>query len=85
MARRGISAKTLKKMLKKKGLKTTGKKATLTRRAKKARLIKGGIWPFETKPRQGRCDENGQRGPCRPVTDTCPDGKSTPAYSPDCN
>jgi hypothetical protein len=42
MARRGASVKTLKKMLKSKGLKTTGKKATLTRRAKKAKLMKGG-------------------------------------------
>lgn len=33
--------KTLKRMLKKKGLKTTGKKAALTRRAKQAGL-KGG-------------------------------------------
>ena len=40
--RKGMSVKTLKRMLKKKGLKTTGKKATLTRRAKKARLMKGG-------------------------------------------
>lgn len=36
--RRGASVKTLKRMLKKNGLKTTGKKATLTRRAKKAHL-----------------------------------------------
>ena len=41
--RRGVPVKTLKKLLKKAGLKTTGKKATLTRRAKKARLMKGGI------------------------------------------
>ena len=40
--RRGVPVKTLKKLLKKAGLKTTGKKATLTRRAKKARLMKGG-------------------------------------------
>lgn len=37
----GASVKTLKRMLKKKGLKTTGKKAALTRRAKQAGL-KGG-------------------------------------------
>lgn len=36
--RRGASVKTLKKMLKKAGLKTSGKKAALTRRAKKAHL-----------------------------------------------
>ena len=40
---RGATAKQLKKMLKKAGLKTTGKKAALTRRAKKAHLkIRGG-------------------------------------------
>lgn len=40
---RGASVKALKKMLKKAGLKTSGKKAALTRRAKKAHLkIKGG-------------------------------------------
>jgi hypothetical protein len=41
--------KTLKRVLKKAGLKTTGKKAALTRRAKKAHLkLKGGavITPF---------------------------------------
>jgi hypothetical protein len=35
---RGASVKQLKKMLKKAGLKSTGKKAALTRRAKKAHL-----------------------------------------------
>lgn len=41
--RRGASVKTLKKMLKKAGLKTTGRKAALTRRAKKAHLkLRGG-------------------------------------------
>lgn len=40
---RGATTKQLKKMLKKAGLKTTGKKAALTRRAKKAHLkIRGG-------------------------------------------
>lgn len=40
---RGATAKQLKKMLKAAGLKTTGRKAALTRRAKKAHLkIKGG-------------------------------------------
>lgn len=34
----GATAKQLKKMLKKAGLKVTGKKATLTKRAKKAHL-----------------------------------------------
>jgi hypothetical protein len=40
--RRGVKAKTLKKLLKKAGLKTSGKKSTLRARAKKARLIRGG-------------------------------------------
>lgn len=41
--RGGVTVKALKRVLKKNGLKTTGKKATLTRRAKKARLMGGGI------------------------------------------
>ncbi len=41
--RSGASVKTLKKVLKKAGLKVTGKKAALTRRAKKARLMRGGV------------------------------------------
>ena len=40
--RRGASVKTLKRMLKKAGLKTSGRKAALTRRAKKAHLKVGG-------------------------------------------
>lgn len=40
--RRGASVKTLKRALKKAGLKTTGRKAALTRRAKKAHLKFGG-------------------------------------------
>jgi hypothetical protein len=40
--RRGLNAKTLKRMLKKAGLKTSGKKATLRARAKKAHLVRGG-------------------------------------------
>ncbi len=41
--RRGASVKTLKRALKKAGLKTTGRKAALTRRAKKAHLkLRGG-------------------------------------------
>ena len=38
-----IKVKTLKKILKKAGLKTTGKKATLRARAKKARILRGGV------------------------------------------
>jgi hypothetical protein len=41
--RGGVSVKKLKRVLKKAGLKTSGKKATLTRRAKKAHLkLRGG-------------------------------------------
>jgi len=40
--RRTLKAKTLKKLLKKAGLKTTGKKSTLRARAKKAHLVRGG-------------------------------------------
>lgn len=46
----GASVKTLKKMLKKAGLKVSGKKATLTRRAKKAHLkMAGGADPTPAK------------------------------------
>jgi hypothetical protein len=41
--RRGLKAKTLKRMLKKAGLKTSGKKSTLRARAKKAHLVRGGV------------------------------------------
>jgi hypothetical protein len=41
--RSGASVKTLKRVLKKAGLKVSGKKAALTRRAKKARLMRGGM------------------------------------------
>jgi hypothetical protein len=41
--RRGVTVKKLKRALKKAGLKTTGKRATLRARAKKAHLkVKGG-------------------------------------------
>lgn len=39
---RGIKTKTLRRMLKKAGLKVSGKKATLTKRCKKAHLMRGG-------------------------------------------
>ena len=39
---RGIKTKTLRRMLKKAGLKVSGKKATLRARAKKAHLVRGG-------------------------------------------
>ena len=41
-SRRGLKAKTLKRILKKAGLKVSGKKATLRARAKKAHLVRGG-------------------------------------------
>jgi hypothetical protein len=40
--KRGLKAKTLRRMLKKAGLKCSGKKATLRARAKKAHLVRGG-------------------------------------------
>ncbi len=40
--RRGMTAKAMKRILKKNGMKVSGKKATLTKRMKKARLMKGG-------------------------------------------
>lgn len=40
--RRGMTAKAMKRVLKKNGLKVSGKKSTLTKRMKKARLMKGG-------------------------------------------
>ena len=40
---RGVPVKTLKRMLKKAGLKTSGRKSALTRRAKKAHLMRGGV------------------------------------------
>lgn len=47
--RSGVTVKTLKTVLKRAGLKTTGKKATLTRRAKKARLMGGQLGEAVTK------------------------------------
>jgi len=48
---RGVKAKTLRRMLKKAGLKTSGKKSTLTKRCKKAHLMRGGI--LQTSPGAG--------------------------------
>ena len=47
---RGVKAKTLRRMLKKAGLKTSGKKATLTKRCKKAHLMRGGDASASTAP-----------------------------------
>lgn len=43
----GLKAKTLRRMLKKAGLKASGKKATLKARAKKAHLVRGGMVPTD--------------------------------------
>ncbi len=39
---KGVSVKALKRTLKKAGLKVSGKKSTLVKRAKKAHLMRGG-------------------------------------------
>lgn len=51
MQQGGMKVKTLKKLLKKAGLKTSGKKTALTRRAKKAKLLKGGLFDMFRKPK----------------------------------
>lgn len=58
--RRGVPVKTLKKLLKKAGLKTSGKKAALTRRAKKARLMKGGQVDTSAEPTKVSCEAEGK-------------------------
>ena len=42
----GLKTKTLRRMLKKAGLKVSGKKATLRARAKKAHILRGGQGPY---------------------------------------
>ena len=74
--RNGMSVKALKRALKSKGLKTTGKKAALTKRAKKAHLLRGGApcEPPMVDDGNGKCIEpmKGGRGrrrggaPCGP-------------------
>ncbi len=57
--RRGVPVKTLKRALKKAGLKVSGKKAALTRRAKKAHLkLKGGDMQLDG---EGGTGEGGRR------------------------
>jgi hypothetical protein len=63
---RGASVKALKKMLKKAGLKTSGRKSALTRRAKKAHLkIKGGengtVMKDDEKLEESQGSEGGRR------------------------
>ena len=73
--KRSVTLKALKRVLKKNGLKTTGKKATLTRRAKKAKLLKGGMWPFDNSPSKGQCaSAGGMPGACQPTSQPCPGG-----------
>jgi len=48
---RGLKTKTLRRMLKKAGLKVSGKKSTLTKRAKKAHLMRGGVDSFSSAAR----------------------------------
>ena len=67
--RRGVPVKTLKKILKKAGLKTSGRKAALTRRAKKAHLkmrggedpVLGGVKCSEPGADQANCEADGGR------------------------
>jgi len=51
---KAFKAKTLKRVLKKAGLKTTGKKSTLRARARKAHLIRGGGVAETASPLGGR-------------------------------
>lgn len=75
--RRGASVKTLKRMLKKAGLKVSGKKATLTRRAKKAHLQMGG-GPDEVEGGRRRRKMRGGEG-CGPGEVEGLDGTCGPA------
>ena len=43
-SKKGVSVKALKRTLKKAGLKVSGKKSTLVKRAKKAHLMRGGAF-----------------------------------------
>jgi len=63
-----VPVKTLKKMLKKAGLKTTGRKAALTRRAKKAKLMKGGHSTLICTSGRGGADT------CPSPAGNCPEG-----------
>jgi hypothetical protein len=56
--RRTLKAKTLRRMLKKKGMKTTGKKATLMKRLH----LKGGGVATEASPWNGGWDRHGLEG-----------------------
>ena len=60
--RRKVTAKALKRALKKAGLKTTGKKAALSRRAKKAHLKVGGAFGMELAPGEGSAADKALAG-----------------------
>ena len=66
--RKSVTVKTLKKALKKAGLKTSGKKATLTRRAKKAHLMGGALGDacITLQGEEGTENENGVCVPTPP-------------------
>jgi len=73
--RRGASVKTLKRMLKKAGLKVSGKKSTLTRRAKKAHLkmrggAEGGVPEAAMGGRRRSRRRGGAEGSCSDPTKT---------------
>jgi hypothetical protein len=76
----GASVKTLKRMLKKAGLKTTGRKAALTRRAKKAHLLRGGGPPKlpQRSPGTGIMPDELYRIPMRSMTTGIPDDRPQP-------
>jgi phosphopantetheinyl transferase (holo-ACP synthase) len=69
----GVPVKTLKKLLKKAGLKVSGKKATLTRRAKKARLMKGGLFGVPDLGIRKRITDLPNLGIRKRITDALPD------------
>ena len=58
---RGVPVKTLKRMLKKAGLKTSGRKSALTRRAKKAHLMRGGEVTMPASTTEDVAPEGGRR------------------------
>ncbi len=68
-ARRRVTVKKMKKVLKKAGLKTTGKRSTLTRRIKKAHLkMRGGDVDPEAKKEVEKVNENIDAGGDEDVT-----------------
>ena len=72
-----VTVKALKRALKKAGLKTTGKKATLTRRARKARLMRGGV--------EGESSATNVPPNATNVPQTSPNATNVPANVPGSN